>query len=244
MIGFFGSLLAVLCLQGSAFGAESDGLQGPYGFQPSMYRIINSGEFRCSTQSLVALRDGRGNVLSRVCPSYRENLVLEGTGLAMSAAAPSRRILLNFIRHRGSEPLFAQVDENACPFGLGVANGCLVPFMTVAADLRHFRPNDVIFVPMVAAAKIQLLNGDFHPGYFVVKDLGGSINGSGRFDFFVGATPLFIRENPFFSLGFGGPCRGERQCKEFNFYKVSGVRAQFARDYVAKYLDHLRSAKN
>ena len=114
----------------------------------------------------------------------------------------------NYVNERGA------VDPSvSCeiPAGLGVGSkknqsargkvGCLVPFFSVAAELSAttYHRGDLIFVPAVKAANIQLPNGKIHPGYFIVQDTGHAFEnaGLGRFDFYTGNFSATDPQNPF-----------------------------------------------
>lgn len=106
---------------------------------------------------------------------------------------------------------------------------CLLSYFSVAADPRYFRMGDVIHVPELAGTLVPL-HGRMveHPGFFVVHDKGGAINGPGRFDFFVGTDDPFSSKGPFNQKGLGD----KRQCK-YGFQKLQRGSAQ-ARDAMAK----------
>lgn len=91
-----------------------------------------------------------------------------------------------------------------CNTALGAAGRCLVPYFSIAADLRFYRAGDIVFIPEIRGQSITLPNGTEikHPGYFIVDDTGGAIKGSGRFDFFTGGEQPNSNKNSF-GLGKG-----------------------------------------
>lgn len=74
-----------------------------------------------------------------------------------------------------------------CRYGLGVRNLCLLPFHTLAADNKVHKAGDIIYIPFVKNAKIELPDGTIHSGLFQVRDTGGAFQGVGskRVDMFV-----------------------------------------------------------
>ena len=64
-------------------------------------------------------------------------------------------------------------------------NLCLIPYHTIAADLRSHELGSVVFIPK---AGTMLPDGRIHNGLFLVRDTGGAFRGRGfnRIDLFVG----------------------------------------------------------
>jgi 3D (Asp-Asp-Asp) domain-containing protein len=91
----------------------------------------------------------------------------------------------NYVSGSKKEPIFIELGEDDCFFGIGVRGICLDPFYTVAADLRYHKPGEVIYVPALVGRKLP--NGESHNGFLVVRDTGGAIRGPHRFDFFSGS---------------------------------------------------------
>ena len=102
---------------------------------------------------------------------------------------------------------------SAHPFGEGSRGNALIPFKTVACDMKNpwlpdpagARParfGERIFVP--AARGVVLPDGSLHDGIFTCGDVGGAINGN-HVDIFVGAVNGGDREalqiNPFSFVG-------------------------------------------
>ena len=77
---------------------------------------------------------------------------------------------------------------------------CLLSHHSIAADNKHHKIGDVIYIP--AADGLTLPDGTTHWGYFIVLDTGGSfINiGDQRVDLFVGFERDY--KNIFKSAGF------------------------------------------
>lgn len=84
----------------------------------------------------------------------------------------------------------------ACPGGQGSTGACLIPFHSLAADMKHHQGGDIIFIPRVRDLQIRLPNGQYHSGYFIVHDKGTKVLGPHRFDFFTGFVP-HGKTNPF-----------------------------------------------
>lgn len=91
-----------------------------------------------------------------------------------------------------------------CRFGAG-SHACLSPYASVAADLAHHQPGDVIYVPSLDGKRVPYLGT--HDGFFVVHDKGGAIKGAHRFDFFTGHQGVRDPDNALARWGFGDKAR-------------------------------------
>lgn len=93
------------------------------------------------------------------------------------------------------------VDIGDCDTSVGKGNTCLIPYVSVAADLRYNELGDIIEVPALKGKEIRLSNGKTmrHPGYFVVDDKGAKshISGPNRFDIYTGPHDLDDPKNAF-----------------------------------------------
>lgn len=114
-----------------------------------------------------------------------------------------------------------QVDIGTCDTAIGRRGTCLKPFVSVAADEDHYRMGDIIQVPWMKGKIIPLPNGKklIHPGYFIVEDVGGGIQGKNRFDFFTGG---FNAKDPRNAFGYNGELNmtDARLCDPRNQFKV------------------------
>jgi hypothetical protein len=74
---------------------------------------------------------------------------------------------------------------------------CLIPYISIAADIirldkktnkwiGHYHRGDIIEMPALRGETMTFADGtNFkHPGFLIVQDSGGDIDGEGRFDFF------------------------------------------------------------
>lgn len=86
-----------------------------------------------------------------------------------------------------------------CPTAIGSSGVCLTPFVSVAADMRHYNPGDIIEMPGLKGKKVLTYNGKkiTHPGYLIVQDIGGDIKGAARFDFYSGSYSPKDSKNPY-----------------------------------------------
>ncbi|MBX3033362.1 MAG: hypothetical protein KF865_05495 [Bdellovibrionaceae bacterium] len=91
-----------------------------------------------------------------------------------------------------------------CETTTGAGGPCLIPYVSVAADMRYYRTGDIIDMPSLRGKRITLPNGKSfeHPGYFVVADVGSAIRGVNRFDTYSGLVGPKNPQNPF---GHSGP---------------------------------------
>lgn len=93
------------------------------------------------------------------------------------------------------------VDIGNCETSIGRGNTCLLPYVSVAADLRYNELGDIIEVPALKGKEIRLSNGKImkHPGYFIVDDKGAKshVSGPNRFDIYTGPHDLDDPNNAF-----------------------------------------------
>lgn len=188
--------------------------------KPTVYYIpmVNETKPACKTEELVPMLSASGEELLKVCPKTHDGCALQGSCFVKTKEESA---ILNFISYSKGKYHFFEVDMEHCPFGQGVRSGCLDPFYTVAADLSIFKAGDVIYVPKVAGTLLP--NGETHHGYFIVRDMGGVIDGDGRFDFFSGFSSWRDTTNPFNKL----------KLTDINtktpYYRVSGETADIVR---------------
>lgn len=140
-----------------------------------------------------------GKTEIKVCSKFYYAVQMQGSGLVRTR--DDRQYLLNYVGAEDGLPRFKVIDRDVCPYGLGVSNLCLQPFISIAADRNRTKPGDVIYVPAVAKANIKLPDGDIHQGFFIIADTGAAIVGHGRFDFYTGPMHYSDPKNPFVKLG-------------------------------------------
>lgn len=119
-----------------------------------------------------------GRVLAVVCKRFFRVLAMEGTGILKDRG--KGRFTVNW----AGNYRFKKMTK--CVHGEGVASLCLIPYHTIAADLKSHPRNSVVYIPK--AKGLIKPNGDVHNGYFLVRDTGGAFRdiGLSRIDLFVG----------------------------------------------------------
>lgn len=150
----------------------------------------------CSWDEVKEIVDVNGVPLLRLCEKDYNTCLLQGTCIAVDRQG---RHVLNYQDEKNGQHYFFEGQSDVCIYGFGVQNICLDPFYSVAADLRYFKPGDVIFVEKLKG--VILPDGSTHQGYLIVRDEGGRILGDSRFDFFTGEMNYLDRKNPFAVLG-------------------------------------------
>lgn len=122
---------------------------------------------------------------NKPCAKFHEEVKLQGSGTLANGKS---------LKYTGRT-----IDIGTCETARGAAGRCLIPYMSVAADPRHFRMGDVIEMPAMRGKKIKMPDGVTikHPGYFIVMDTGGAIKGPNRFDFFTGSHGANHPDNAF-----------------------------------------------
>lgn len=186
-------------------GASNDDFVGSAQMSPTIYYIKtldeNSGEYSCASGQKVTMLGKDQKELLKVCPKTYAKCKLEGSCTIVQG---DKRIPINYSNQVKYEVegktytkyLFFIFDVNICPYGLGVRNGlCLDPYYTVAADLTVYKVGEVIFIP--ALVGLDMGRGVRHHGFVIVRDMGHSIKGRGRFDFFTGYQTAVNPKNPF-----------------------------------------------
>ncbi len=188
---------------------------GPGVLKPTVYFFasFNEDESKCTQDTVL---HGKGGVeLIRVCKKTEEDCGLQGScAVIQNGKARSFNVIGRF---EGQDRYF-EIDEDGCRFGYGVRESCLDPFYTLAADLGIYKPGQVIYVPAVVG--LILPDGSKHTGYFVIRDQGRGIKGTGRFDFFSGTFSWRNSKNPFKKLGLGDVNTN------IPYFKVSGKTAE------------------
>lgn len=119
-----------------------------------------------------------GDLIAVVCGRYYYRLAMEGTGV-LSAANGGHTV------NWKADWRFIILTQ--CTYGRGEEEKCLLPYHTIAANNTIYPVGTILYIPDVVKRKVTLPNGDFHSGYFVVRDTGGAFTGAGpeRVDLFV-----------------------------------------------------------
>lgn len=185
----------------------------------------------CSSKKTIYSVEGKA--LTKVCTDAYKSCVIEGTCAVLksdstikpetgdegSSAAPAINFeVINYIKTKDDRPLFAAVDEDKCPWGLGVSAICLDPYFTVAADLNFHKAGEVIFVDKLKGVKLP--TGEVHAGFLIVRDKGGAIKGAHRFDFYTGLLTYRDEKNPFTSVGLNS------KTNKFEYRKATAEEAE------------------
>lgn len=195
---------------------EAAQLEGPGVLKPTIYYFptINEDQKKCDAKDRKTLHGAGGKELTQVCSSTEDICGEQGT---CAVVQNGKTRTFNIIgRFKGQDRYF-EISKDGCVFGYGVRSSCLDPFYTLAADLKIYKPGEVIFVPAVEG--LELPDGSKHTGYFVIRDKGRGIVGRGRFDFFSGTLHWADSKNPFKKLGLGDVKTN------IPYYRVSGVKA-------------------
>lgn len=184
--------------------------------QPTIYyNAIIDDDKACEESAKVTLHGLQGAELAKVCPKTLNYCGLQGSCTIVSKG---KTVSYNVINRYAGVDHFVVLDVEECPFGLGVRSICLDPFYTVAADLKIYKPGDVIFIPQMVGQ--ELLGGKKHTGFFVVRDQGRGIIGKGRFDFFSGFYSWRDKNNPLSKV------KLHDQTTRMIYYRVTGNSAK------------------
>lgn len=118
------------------------------------------------------------------CPKFKSEVAMQGSG---------RISATQVYRHSGKVS-----DIGSCPTTTGASGQCQIPYISIAADSSHFNMGDIVSMPGLKGKKMTRKNGTtfVHPGYLIVHDVGGAIDGKGRFDLFADVG-LMDKKNAF-----------------------------------------------
>lgn len=165
---------------------------------PSIYFFpsLQSRLEGCEEEDVRTILSPQDEELGKVCRSTYNECDLQGSCL-VSFDGVVRFFNIHSVKDGKSR--FFEVKRSVCRFGYGVQMICLDPYYTLAADLKIYKPGDVVFVPQIEG--IKLPDGSSHTGFFVIRDQGRAIKGRGRFDFFTGFSHWRDPKNPFTKLG-------------------------------------------
>ncbi|GIL16771.1 MAG: hypothetical protein BroJett040_05220 [Oligoflexia bacterium] len=184
---------------------------------PTIYfnEVIYENETTCAEGEKKDLHGAKGVVLMKVCQGTLDRCGLQGS---CTVVQNNKIYRLNILTQVRGQDRFFEIPNGGCIFGYGVDSICLDPFYTLAADMKLYKPGDVIFIP--AAVGLELPNGGKHSGYFVIRDQGRGIVGKGRFDFFAGYYSWRDEKNPFLKL------KLHDVNTKLPYYKITGDRAK------------------
>ncbi|KYG66113.1 hypothetical protein AZI86_03350 [Bdellovibrio bacteriovorus] len=194
--------------------AEKSDFTGPGRLKPTIYYfpVFNEDESKCEKDTMMHASGGKE--LLKVCEKTAKECGLQGS-CAIVQDGVTRSF--NVLGARNGQDRFFEIKDS-CKYGFGVENACLDPFYTLAADLSLYEPGQVIYIPGVVG--MELPDGSKHSGYFVIRDRGRGVTGTGRFDFFSGMMAWKDSKNPFTKMGLGDVKTN------IPYYKVKGKTAQ------------------
>lgn len=120
------------------------------------------------------------------CPEFVKTVKIQGSGKLNAD---------EILRYTG------KVDRQVpgCATVTGAAGICLVPYISVAADSNYYNIGDIISMPAMKGQEVKAPDGSIliHPGFFIVHDVGGDVDGRQRFDFYTGPMGLRDENNSF-----------------------------------------------
>ncbi len=222
----------------SGYNASDDSSTGM--LQPTIYYrpVINLKSEQCLPSQVQHITEPSGKVITSMCESSFKKCEMQGSCLLLGQKTQKG---IGYAGFRNGKSLFVETDIKACPFGRGVKDDlCLDPFFSIAADMNYFKPGDVIFIPLLKG--LELPDGQIHDGFLIVRDEGGGVKGSARFDFFTGYFNYTDKKNIFSSLGFADPknrigyriassAEAERVRVNRNYPSIPDMVLQQGRDY-------------
>lgn len=190
------NLFLISCAPSSS--ADISSLKPTIYFKP----LIQLEKSTCSSAEKRDILSPSGKRFVSLCEKDYDECVLQGSCWVDDG---KKQVAYNYHSKKNGQHRFIKVDLDRCPFGYGVRSICLDPYFSVAADLNYYKPGDVIFVPRLVG--VELPTGETHDGFLIIRDSGGGVEGSRRFDFFTGSLSHKQKSNPFARLGFADPAK-------------------------------------
>lgn len=179
---------------------------------PTIYYVKTMDLDKTCNQGKKSIYNNQGKLIAKVCADQYKACLIEGTcalyrgqknePMEVFEITANQYKIINYTQTKNGMPLFLEVDQEVCPWGLGVSQACLDPYYTIAADMRYHKAGEVIYVDKIKGLKLP--NGEIHSGFLIIRDRGGAIKGPDRFDFFTGFYSDRHTENPFTPLGLAG----------------------------------------
>lgn len=201
---------------------------------PTMYHMAVESKTKCkgkyrgdyyTGKERKEIKDVEGKVIKTVCSRFYWILLMEGSGWLDKGEGET--IVVNYDKDVGEKDYrFYVIPQDGCIYGEGIErNLCLIPYHTIAADLKKHKIGDIIYIPR--AKGLTMPDGKKHNGLFVVRDTGGAfINiGKQRVDLYVG-TEVDIN-NTFSRAGF-------HHRKKEKAFKLKGASKTKAEAWFAK----------
>jgi 3D (Asp-Asp-Asp) domain-containing protein len=123
------------------------------------------------------------------------------------------------------------LGRQGCKTGRGAGGECIIPYISIAADTEYNRMGTIISMPGMHGKMVRLPNGKVkaHPGYFLIDDTGGKVQGRNKFDFFVGnpdvnASSFGKVDNPEVPLVDSKVCIDAKKFTKIPMYKASEMK--------------------
>jgi len=173
---------------------------------PTVYYTpkINADDARAAGCNLVNAGDWQ------ICENSFRNCLMQGSCfISMSGA-------WRYFMKAGKAAALRARSQGRCRFGVGFGS-CVIPNVSIAADLSMHKIGDVIYVPELDGRSVPYIGR--HDGFLVVHDKGGAIVGQERFDFFTGHMGPRDPRNALARWGFGDKKR------KFSYVKLSAAEA-------------------
>jgi len=146
-------------------------------FKPSFYWIaLETDDGLPRTKPVL---DMEGNVLAMVSEKFYRELRMEGTGRLLDGR------LLNYHGRvtlpDGTKEIRYRFCGPEAPYGYGYEDNPLIPFRSIAVDIKVIPIGSKIYIPAAKGAKLP--DGEIHDGIFYALDIGDAIKNK-RIDIF------------------------------------------------------------
>jgi len=146
----------------------------------TQYKTINMDDYAPEGLMNIPVRDGERTMLLAAPRQFVDDLRLEGMGKTRSG-------MIGYDA-RG----FTLMDAKVFPWGAGVSDLPLVPYLTCATDPKVIPTGSRLSIPVLSG--LSMPDGTIHPGILTAVDTGAAIKGW-HIDWFVGDATSYQKTN-------------------------------------------------
>jgi 3D (Asp-Asp-Asp) domain-containing protein len=159
-------------------------------FRNTYYNFPNESDYEGPA---TALFDGECRTIARVPRAFHDTLCVQGSGsLAGGQTVSFARRGCHCARtcpRSGQKICFATLDRDRFPWGRGAAGTAIVPFRSVAVDVRVIPLGTPLFIPEFVGLPLDRSGSATHDGCFLAEDRGIKVVGQ-HVDVFTGAVAM------------------------------------------------------
>jgi 3D (Asp-Asp-Asp) domain-containing protein len=159
-------------------------------FRNTYYNFPNERDYRGPSAELF---DSQCQPLAKVPRAFHDTLCVQGSGSLASG------VTVSFARRNcqcartcprsGQQICFATLDRDVFPWGRGAMGSAIVPFRSVAVDIKVIPLGTPLFIPEFVGLPLDRTGRETHDGCFLAEDRGIKVIGQ-HVDVFTGAVAM------------------------------------------------------